>query len=92
MLIVPVIIYLATLRFSHRLRPILGLLYRVFGGIIIFLGGATSLYFAAYTGDQGGIAAFFFQIAVIVVYAVFSLALLIANWLMQNHRSGANKT
>jgi hypothetical protein len=64
-------------------------LYRLVGGIIVIAGSAFSLYLAAYTGDQGGIGAYFFQIAVILVYLVFSLSLVILNWL--SNRSGSRE-
>lgn len=41
-----------------------------------------AIYFAAYTSDQGGITAFYFQIAVIVVYLLFLSILLAATWLI----------
>ncbi len=83
MLLVPAAIYLATFPFSRRLMPRLCQLYRILGGIIVLAGSATSCYFAAYTGDQGGIAAFYFQIVVILVYVLFSVVLLSANCLMR---------
>ena len=49
----------------------------------MFTGSATSFYFAAHTGDQGGIAAFYFQMAVLFAFAIFSVVLVIANWLMR---------
>ncbi len=83
MLLISTAIYLATLPFSRRLKSGLCLLYRIVGGIIVLAGSSTSFYFAAYTGDQGGIAAFYFQIVVIMVYVLFSVVLVIANWLMR---------
>ncbi|MBK5969486.1 hypothetical protein CCR91_12095 [Thiorhodovibrio winogradskyi] len=83
MLLLPVLVYLATFPVSRRLRPSIRLVYRILGGILVFVGSATSLYFAAYTGDQGGIAAFFFQIVVISTYVLFSIVLVVANWLMR---------
>lgn len=82
MLLVPIVIYLATFLSSSRLKPGLCKLYRIVGGFIVFAGSATSFYFAAYTGDQGGIAAYYFQLTVILVYALFSVVLVIANWSM----------
>ena len=87
MLIVPIVIYLATLLAARRIMPGLFWLYRIIGGIIVFGGSATSFYFASYTGDQGGIAAFYFQIAVILVYVLFSVFLLTASWLIKKHKS-----
>ena len=69
----PIIIYSITLPLSRWLKPRLRKLYRFFGGVLIFIGGGTSLYHAAYTGNQGGIAAYFFQTAVIVIYVAFLL-------------------
>jgi len=56
------------------------MVYRVLGGLFVFVGGGISFYFASYTGDQGGIGAFFFQMAVILVYSVFSVSIVILNW------------
>jgi hypothetical protein len=47
---------------------------------VVFLGSGISIYFAMYTGDQGGIGAFFFQISVILVYVALSISLVILNW------------
>jgi hypothetical protein len=82
MIVAPGAVFLLTLPLSQRLKPGLGKLYRIVGGLVVFLGGGTSLYFASYTGDQGGIAAFLFQIVVILVYVVFSLSLVLVNWFL----------
>jgi hypothetical protein len=89
MLFVPIAIYIATFPVARRLRPGLCRLYRIIGGIIVFGGSVISVYFAAYTGDQGGIAAFYFQIVVILVYVLFSVALMSANWFIQ--KTGTEK-
>lgn len=88
MILLPVIVYVFTLPYSSRLRPRLCAIYRFAGGIVVILGGGVSVYFAMYTGDQGGIAAYFFQISVIVVYAALSIALVILNWLLVAARPG----
>lgn len=80
MIVVPVAIFLATISLSKRLKPVLRKAYLFLGGIVVFLGGGVSVYFASFTGDQGGIAAFYFQILVILVYATLSLSLVIINW------------
>lgn len=90
LLLLPVALYLATFRSAGRLAPRLCWLYRIVAGLMVFGGGAASLYFAAYTGDQGGITAFFLQLTVIFLYAFFSALLLIANWLLRN-RSGGDR-
>jgi hypothetical protein len=79
MLLLPSAVFILTLPFSGRLKPGLRKVYRFVGGIVVFLGSGISFYFASYTGDQGGITAFFFQIAVIFVYAVLSISLVILN-------------
>ena len=81
MLLAPTIIYVATFPLSRKLKPGFRRWYRVVGGIIVLAGSATSYYFAAYTGDQGGIAAYFFQTVVILAYASFSAVLVTADWL-----------
>ena len=83
MLLVPIAIYMATFSIVRRLRPGLCNLYRIIGGVIVFGGSAISFNFAAYSGDQGGITAFYFQIVVILVYIFVSVALLTVNWLFQ---------
>jgi len=80
MLIVPITIYIVSFPFARKLRPKVCLLYRIVGGLVVFCGSSVSLYFAAYAGDQGGIGAYLFQITVIVVYIVFSVIILIANY------------
>ena len=82
MIVMPVAVYLLTLPMSRRMRVGPRITYRVLGGFIVIFGGGFSLYLASYTGDQGGIAAYFFQIAVIVVYSAVSLALVMLNWIL----------
>jgi len=81
LLLVPAVVFVISLPFSNRLEPTLRNVYRVIGGLIVFLGSGFSLYLASYTGDQGGIAAYFFQLAVILLYAAFSVFVIILNWL-----------
>ncbi len=90
MLLVPGVVFVLTLPFSGRLKPGLRAVYRYAGGIVVFCGSGISLYLASYTGDQGGIAAYFFQLAVISVYAILSISLVILNWLLSS--SGAIDT
>lgn len=57
----------------------------------MFIGGGISFYFASYTGDQGEISAYFFQIAVILVYALLLVAVVGISLVMKirNKRSAA---
>jgi hypothetical protein len=87
LLLIPNVIFFATLSASRRLKPKLRLLYLIVGGTIVILGTFFSMYLAAYTGDQGGIGAFFFQIMVIAVYLLFSAILVAINWLL-NKKGG----
>jgi hypothetical protein len=80
MLLGPVVVFLVTLPFLRWFEPTIRKVYQIAGGLLVFLGSGTSFYFAAYTGDQGGIAAYFFQMTVIAVYIVFSIVLVILNW------------
>ena len=86
MLIVPTVIFLTTLPVSGRLKPQLRWLYRIVGGAIVIPGSTVSLYLAAYTGDQGGIGAFFFQVGVIVVYVSLSVSLVAIHWFVYGRR------
>ena len=92
MILVPLVVYVITIPLSRRLNPGLRKTYRVIGGIVVFLGSGVSIYFAAYTGDQGGIAAFYFQILVILVYAAFSLSVVIVNWILRAREAGTIKS
>lgn len=87
-LICPIIVFLISLPFSRWFKPKLRKTYRVVGGILVFLGSGTSFYFAMYTGDQGGIAAYFFQLTVIAVYLVFSAIVVLLNWSLLLRDSG----
>ena len=82
LILAPVAVFILTLPYSGRLRPGLRVVYRIAGGIVVFLGSGISIYLAAYTGDQGGIAAYFFQIFVILVYAALSIVLVMLNWFL----------
>lgn len=90
MLLLPGVVFVLTIPFSGRLKPGVRAVYRYAGGIVVFLGSGISFYLASYTGDQGGIAAFFFQIAVISVYAILSISLVVLNWFLTS--SGAEDT
>ena len=92
MLLVPIVVFILTLPASRRLRPSLRAVYRFVGGIVVFLGAGVSVYLASYTGDQGGIAAYFFQLAVISVYVALSVSLVILNWLLSANRSSKSGT
>ncbi len=87
MLLAPVAVFVFSLPFSGRLKRSLCNTYRIGGGLVVFLGSGTSFYLASYTGDQGGIGAFFFQIAVILVYTVLSISLVILNWYLSVRES-----
>ena len=82
LLLMPSVVFLITLPISRRFKPNLCMLYRVVGGIIVIAGSAFSYYLAAYTGDQGGIGAFYFQLTVIIVYVLFSVLLIILNYFL----------
>jgi len=75
----PMIVFIATLPFLSWLKPKLRNLYRILAGAIVFIGSGISLYFAAYTGEQGGISAFYFQALVTLIYSMFSIILIILN-------------
>ncbi len=81
MLFGPGVVYLATWTLSGRLRPGLRKTYRFLGAILVFPGSGISWYFAAYTGDQGGITAYFFQLAVILHYLLLSVTVVGAHYL-----------
>ncbi len=73
----PIFLYLISLPFSKLLRPKLRKVYVAGSGLLIFSGTGFSLYLAFYAGDQGGIGAFFVQMGVVVLYLIFSIAILI---------------
>lgn len=88
MILVPCAVFVLTLPLSRRLKPGLRKAYLLLGGIVVFLGGGVSVYLASYAGDQGGIAAFYFQILVILVYAALSLSFVILNWILLAREAG----
>ncbi|PLX73676.1 MAG: hypothetical protein C0614_12685 [Desulfuromonas sp.] len=65
MLLGPVVVFLAFWPLSNRLLRPLRRLYRLLGAAIVFGGSTASYSLANYSGDQGGIAALFCQVAVI---------------------------
>ena len=65
--------------------------YRILGGMVVFFGSGTSYYLASYTGDQGGIAAYFFQIGVILAYIVVSVSLVVLNRFLMIKESRSTK-
>ena len=88
MILVPVAVFVLSLPLSRRLKPGLRKAYLVLGGIVVFLGGGISVYFASSSGDQGGIAAFYFQSLVILIYVAQSMSLVILNWFMRARENG----
>ncbi|OUS08035.1 hypothetical protein A9Q90_04850 [Gammaproteobacteria bacterium 54_18_T64] len=80
-LLLPMLVYIATYAPSRRLRARICSLYRLGAGIVAFAGGGFSLYLAAYSGDQGGITAYYFQLLVIGFYALLSAILIAINYL-----------
>ena len=79
----PIVVYGSTFVVASKLLPGFCGWYRMIGATLVFGGGGVSVYFAGYTGDQGGIAAFYFQVLVVIVYLLFSGMILIGNGLMQ---------
>jgi len=79
MLFGPLLVYLVSLPFTGRLGRRLRTVYRLIGGLWVVGGSGVSCYFAAYSGDQGGIAAFFMQLTVITVYLVLCVIVLVLN-------------
>ncbi|PLX82178.1 MAG: hypothetical protein C0616_02835 [Desulfuromonas sp.] len=65
------------------------MVYLCVGGVLVFAGSGTSYFFAAHTGDQGGIAAYFFQLAVIAAYILMSVVLVGLNWYLLLRNSSA---
>ena len=80
----PIVLYLVSMPLSGRLRPTLRNVYRIVGAIIVVGGATISLYFAMYSGDQGGIAAFFFQTFVIAAYGVFVILIVLIQFFLQS--------
>ena len=92
MLLVPAAVYVLTFPLSGRLMRGLRIAYRIVGGVVVCVGSGIAFYLAWYGGEQGGIAAYFFQKAVILVYAAFSLLIVILNWLLVARNSSGTKS
>lgn len=82
-LLAPIALFVAAVPASRILKQGLRKFYLILGGILVFVGTAISFYLAGYGGDQGGIAAYFFQMSVILGYALFSMLVLAANWVLR---------
>ena len=91
MILGPCAVYVLTLPLSGRLMPSLRKAYRIVGGLIVFPGSGFSFYLAWYAGEQGGIAAYFFQKAVILVYTAFSILLIFLNWFLRARKFGVSE-
>jgi len=77
LLFAPILLFLISIPFSKRLRPVLRKFYILGCGFLIFSGTGFSLYLAFYAGEQGGIGAFFVQMTVIVLYLIIVIVVLI---------------
>lgn len=77
LLIFPLVLYVLSLTWRRRLTGRLRLFYLILGAIIVLGGSSVSLYFAMYSGEQGGIAAFLFQLFVIATYLIFVIAVVL---------------
>lgn len=71
------VLYVLSLTWRRRLTGRLRLFYLILGAIIVLGGSSVSLYFAMYSGEQGGIAAFLFQLFVIATYLIFVIAVVL---------------
>ena len=83
LLLLPAVLFVSTLPLTWRLKPNLRKLYWLVGGITTFFGSSISLYLAMYTGDQGGVTAFYFQIFVVCFYGFFVIFITIINWILK---------
>ena len=85
MLLIPMLVFVITIPLARNLRVGLKKVYLFLGGFIVFAGSGTSLYFAMFGGDQGGISAYFFQIAVLSAYVILSLVILVIAFFTPSH-------
>ena len=90
MLIIPIAVFVLSIPLSKRLTSTLRKFYLVVGGIVVFIGSGIAVYFAAYTGDQGGIAAYFVQVAVIFVYVLLLVTVLALNLISKIRKKRIN--
>jgi hypothetical protein len=79
LLLLPVLVFLVSIPFSKHALKQCRTLYLSVGALIVFAGSCFSLYLAAYTGDQGGIGAFFSQLLVVTSYLLWLIACFIFN-------------
>ena len=92
LLFLPSVIFLISIPMSLKLIIKLRRIYLIIGSAIVFSGSGLSLYFAAYTGDQGGVTALFLQLLVIFIYMFFSLSICIFNWFESKENTAKNKS
>jgi hypothetical protein len=81
LLLAPAVAYLASLPFTRRLSPLLRRTYRLLGAVIALGGPAVTVYLTMYGGDQGGIAAYFFQLGVIAAFILLSAQTVAIYWI-----------
>ena len=86
LLVLPIAVYGGTFFLAKKLSLEWCRWYRIIGALLVFGGSGVSVYFAGYSGDQGGIAAFYFQLLVMASYLLFSGVILIGNWFFQSRQ------
>lgn len=86
MLILPIVVYIVSVPFTGRLNKRLRYIYIIGGGVIVFVGSSISIYFAMYTGDQGGIGAYIFQLFVISAFVLFTFCLVTLHWFSKKRK------
>ena len=84
MLAAPAVLYFVAWPLSGRFRPGLRLAFRFVAALVAFPGSGMSVYLAAYTGDQGGIAAFYFQAGVIILFLLVLIIFFLLHRLWRN--------
>lgn len=85
-LLAPVVLYLLSLPLSVRLPAVLRTVYRLAGAGLVFPAAAAAVYFAGYSGEQGGVPAYFVQLAALISLILLMAAIGLAHWVKRRRQ------
>lgn len=78
LILLPIVLFLASFPLWRKLPTTLKKFYGWTCAVALIGGGFTTIYIASYSGEQGGITAFFFQLGVIFIYLALTAGVLLA--------------
>lgn len=82
-LLAPMALYLASLPLSGRLPAVPRTAYRLAGAGLVFPAAAAAIYCAGYSGEQGGVAALFIQLAALAGLVLLMVGVGVMQWVLR---------